>query len=427
MRQLSPDDGFPARLFCASLARLFMLFLGLIGVLSRTAVPLGSPAQTSANVGQGREGRHQRLTLSTKSGDSLESVLIRHGLRLPSAETLIHKLRPFLNVRTLPAGQKVDLLIDTKEDSVRGFELAVQRRVVRADITPEGWLVNQRELPFTSQLKVVRGTVTDNLARSLVRAGLASEQASQLQEIFASDLDVLKDAKAGDAFVVVASERVYVDGQHSAEPITAASLKIAGEYYSAFEYGDSNGQPRYFDAEGIRLPHRFLAAPLKYDRISSTFGLARPDPMTGEIRPHEAIDYVAVAGTPVVAVADGVVKFAGWYGGYGFLVEINHGDGYATSYGHLLSFGDSVKIGARVKAGDAIGRVGNTGHTTGPHLHFELSLGQTKLDYLTARIHTGETLSGAELQRFQIARDERLAAMQDGNLQISRLQKTDFY
>lgn len=381
----------------------------------------------SASFGQSGEGGQQRLTLSTTPEDSLENVLIRHGLRRPSAEKLIHKLRPFLDVQTLPVGQKLDLLIDTTRDTVRGLEVAVRRRVVRADITADGWLINQWVLPFTSRLKVVRATVTDNLPQSLVRAGLSWKQVAQLENIFAADVDLLKDSRQGDAFAIVVPERVYADGQRSAGPVIAASLKIAGEYYGAFEFGESNGQPRYFDAEGVRLPHRFLSAPLKYDRISSTFGLARPDPLTGKIRPHEAIDYVAVEGTPVVAVGDGVVKFAGWYGGYGFFVKINHGGGYVTSYGHLSSFGDNVRIGARVKAGDRIGRVGSTGHATGPHLHFELSRGQEKLDYLTARIYTGETLSGAELQRFQLARDERLAAMHDGDLQISQLHTLESY
>jgi murein DD-endopeptidase MepM/ murein hydrolase activator NlpD len=149
--------------------------------------------------------------------------------------------------------------------------------------------------------------------------------------------------------------------------------------------------------------------------------------MTGKIRPHEAIDYVAATGTPVVAVGRGVVEFAGWHGGYGYLVEINHGDGYLSSYGHLSAFGDGVMIGKRVKAGDVIGHVGDTGRSTGPHLHFEFSRDQEKLDYLTARIYAGETLSGIELRRFHIARDEKLAAMRDGNLRMAQLGKPTSY
>ena len=425
MDRLSADDGFPTRLFCASLARLFMLFLLLLGLLFRNSVPAALPVQASAGFEESREERQQRVRLRVEPGESLASLLIRHGLEPPSAEDLTQKLRAFFNVRTLPVGQKFDLVIDAREDRVRAFEVVLRKRVVRADATAEGWLVDQWALP--SRLKVARGRVTDDFARSLVRAGLASEHVRQLQKIFASDVNVLRDTIRGDAFAIVVSERFDVDGEGSIGSIAAASLKIGGGYYSAFQHGESNGQPRYFDQEGMRLPHRFLAAPLKYDRISSTFDLARPDPMTGKIRPHEAIDYVAATGTPVVAVGRGVVEFAGWHGGYGYLVEINHGDGYLSSYGHLSAFGDGVMIGKRVKAGDVIGHVGDTGRSTGPHLHFEFSRDQEKLDYLTARIYAGETLSGIELRRFHIARDEKLAAMRDGNLRMAQLGKPRSY
>jgi murein DD-endopeptidase MepM/ murein hydrolase activator NlpD len=310
---------------------------------------------------------------------------------------------------------------------VRAFEVVARRRVVRADATADGWLVDQWALPFTTRLKVVSGSVTDDFARSLTRAGLAPEHGAQLKKIFASDVDVLQDTMRDDAFTIVVSERFAADGQRSIGRISAASLKIGGEYYTAFEHGEIDGQARYFDKQGIRLPRRFLAAPLKYDRISSTFDFARPDPMTGKVRPHEAIDYVAAAGTPVVAVGQGVVEFAGWYGGYGYLVEINHGDGYVSSYGHLSAFGDRVRVGKRVKAGEIIGFVGATGYSTGPHLHFEFSRGQEKLDYLTARLDAGEMLSGTELRHFHIARDEKLVAMRNGNFQISRLRNLTPY
>jgi murein DD-endopeptidase MepM/ murein hydrolase activator NlpD len=427
MKQLSPDDGFPTRLFCASLARLFMLFLGLLGVLFRATVPAAPPAQENANFQQSREEHQRRLTLRTKPGDTLESLLVRHQLNLPSADELIQKLRPFLNVPTLPVGQNVDLVIDTTEDSVRAFEVVMRKRAVRANATAEGWSVDQWTLPFMSRLRVIHGTVTDDFARSLRRAGLAPEQVTQLRKIFLSDVDVFQDSKRGDAFAVVATERLHTDGQRSVGPLAAASLTISGEVYNAFAHGEINGEARYFDTEGVRLPHWFLAAPLKYDRISSTFGLARPDPMTGIVRPHEAIDYVAVAGTPVISIGPGVVESAGWQGGYGYRVEINHGGGYVSSYGHLSSFGENVSVGRGVQAGDVIGYVGVTGRSTGPHLHFEFSRDQEKLDYLSARIYAGEKLSGAELRRFHIARDEKLAAMRDGSLQISQLRNFTFY
>lgn len=424
MNRLSADDGFPTRLVCASLARLFMFILGLLGVLFRTAVPTGLPVSANAGMERTEEERLQRIAVRLKPGDSLESLLGRHGLQPKSAQQLIQKLRAFLNARSFPVGQKIDLVIDPKEVRVRAIEVFLGQRVVRADATAEGWRVaDQWASPFIARFEVFRGTVTDSFAQSLARVGLTSEQVKQLRKIFASDVDLLRDTGPGDAFTIVVTERLFANGHRSVGPIAAASLEIAGESYNAFQHGEVNGKPQYFDAEGARLPRRFMAAPLKYDRISSTYNLARPDPITGRLRPHEAIDYVASAGTPVMAVGQGVVEFAGWHGGYGYLVEINHGDGYLSSYAHLSSFGENLAIGKSVKAGSVIGHVGDTGYSTGPHLHFEFSRYHNKLDYLSDRIDAGETLAGQELRRFDIARDKTLTVMRGKNFQISQVHK----
>lgn len=404
-----------------------MLFLALLGLLFRVSDRLVLRAESSAHSVLAGDDRPQRVSVRILPGDNLASLLVRHGLESPSAQALIHKLRPFLNVRALPVGQKLDLVIDADNASVRGLETVVWKHMVRADATTDGWAVEQRPLPFTTRFKLIHGRVTDDFAHSAARAGVTPAQIKQLEKIFAADVDLLRDGKEGDSFAVVVGERFYTNGQRSVGSLAAASLEVAGAFYNAFKYGESGGQARYFDADGVRLPHRFMAAPLKYDRISSTFGLARPDPMTGKLRPHEAIDYVAAAGTPVIAVGDGVVEFAGWYGGYGNFVEIDHGKGYGSAYGHLSAFADHLEPGKRVKAGEVIGYVGDTGHSTGPHLHFEFSLNQEKLDYLVARVRAGETLSGKEARGFDLSRDEKLAVLRDGNIQIAQLPKLTSY
>lgn len=103
--------------------------------------------------------------------------------------------------------------------------------------------------------------------------------------------------------------------------------------------------------------------------ITSGFGLRR-HPLFGIVRPHHGVDIAAPWGTPVRAAAAGNVVYAGWFGGYGKLVVVDHGGGIATLYGHLSSI--AVSGGQRVAAGDLVGRVGSTGYSTGPHLHFEV-------------------------------------------------------
>ena len=106
--------------------------------------------------------------------------------------------------------------------------------------------------------------------------------------------------------------------------------------------------------------------------LTAGFGM-RIDPFTGSLQPHEGVDLACPRGTPVRVTALGVVKFAGYYRGYGKLVIVKHGSYYETWYAHLNTI--KVAPGDRVKRGDIIGTVGNTGYATGTHLHYEVHIG----------------------------------------------------
>ena len=87
---------------------------------------------------------------------------------------------------------------------------------------------------------------------------------------------------------------------------------------------------------------------------------------------HKGVDFGAPTGTPVIAASDGKVERAGWAGGYGRFIKLDHADGWATGYGHLSAWGAGVKPGASVRQGQVIGYVGASGLATGPHLHYEI-------------------------------------------------------
>jgi murein DD-endopeptidase MepM/ murein hydrolase activator NlpD len=111
--------------------------------------------------------------------------------------------------------------------------------------------------------------------------------------------------------------------------------------------------------------------------LSSGFGV-RNDPFVGRPAMHTGLDFRASMGDPARATADGRVTNAGWAGGYGRMVEIDHGNGLATRYGHLSKI--DVKVGQVVKTGEVIGEVGSTGRSTGPHLHYETRINGEAVD-----------------------------------------------
>ncbi len=121
---------------------------------------------------------------------------------------------------------------------------------------------------------------------------------------------------------------------------------------------------------GVSIPS---LVPVSSNRaMSSGFGM-RVHPVLGGLRAHKGIDLPATTGTPIHASADGVVGKADWFGGYGLFVELEHGSGMETRYGHMSRI--AVAEGQRVRKGDVIGYVGSTGRSTGSHLHYEVRIG----------------------------------------------------
>lgn len=120
-------------------------------------------------------------------------------------------------------------------------------------------------------------------------------------------------------------------------------------------------------------------SPLRHAAISSRFG-SRWHPLLGGARFHAGLDMAAPTGSPVYATSPGAVLTAGWCGGYGLCVTVDHGKGYVTLYGHLSAV--MVQENQVIPAGQAIGRVGSTGRSTGPHLHYEIRKDGQPLDPL---------------------------------------------
>ena len=148
----------------------------------------------------------------------------------------------------------------------------------------------------------------------------------------------------------------------------------------------------YYDEQGNSLRKTFLKAPLNYKRISSHFSYARKHPIYHTVRPHTGVDYAAPAGTPVVALGDGVVTFRAYKGGGGNTIKIRHNSTYETAYLHLQKYAKGLQVGQYVKQGDVIGYVGSSGASTGPHLDFRVWKNGTPVNPLTLESPSAEPL-----------------------------------
>ena len=227
------------------------------------------------------------------------------------------------------------------------------------------------------------GRAGDVIAGTLIRKGSAESLADVRPILF----DVQSSLVDADARQSEALDALAAEAQEEADKL-ASALAPLGLRPSAVEAKAPQGGP-FIAAGGMHFVERTamlsrileeiaglrrsaeampLAMPVAADRVSSRFGY-RDDPFLHRPALHSGLDFVAAPGTLVRATAAGVVASAGPNGGYGQMVEIHHAGGLSTRYGHLSAI--LVPAGTRVEAGAPIGRVGSTGRSTGPHLHYE--------------------------------------------------------
>ena len=351
-------------------------------------------------------------------GESLGELFERLGV---SAAPVLAALRdtPDFDDRRVPAGLAVTSRnLDT--DSVPSeivLQFGVDRRV-RLQRTSDGWLGAEERLPWTVDTAAVAGTVSSTLyqtldvaADSVLPAALRAELAWTLADIFEYRVDMSRDLQPGDGVSVLFERSTTPTGAVRLGRVLAVRLEQAGDTTEAIRFGAETGKGRYYDAKGRSLRAAFLRAPLEFRRISSVFGM-RKHPILRTWRAHKGTDYAAASGTPVRAIGDGTVIFAGKRSGYGNVLEVRHSNGYVSRYAHLRGFARAGRRGARVGIGETIGYVGMTGLATAPHLHFEVLVGGRQRDPRVALADkSGLPIESSERSRFQRARAGVLAAL----------------
>ena len=266
-----------------------------------------------------------------------------------------------------------------------------------------GFSTNVVENPLEVHTRTASATINSSLFQASAEAGLSDRVAFDLAEIFQYDIDFVLDIQAGDRFTVV-YEEVFQDG----EPlrignILAAKFVNAGREYRAVRYVDSQGRGQYYSPDGKSLRKAFMRSPVQFSRVSSRFNLSRKHPVLNRIRAHKGVDYAAPTGTPVRAAGEGRVRFVGRQGGYGNVIELEHGSGVVTVYGHLSRFAPKLRRGQRVELAQVVGYVGSTGLATGPHLHYEYRVRGVHKNPQTVPLPDAEPIPSAERERFLTA------------------------
>ncbi len=277
------------------------------------------------------------------------------------------------------------------------YETSPESVWVTTLIPGEGYETEELEIDVEVKHREVAGEVEGSFWMTMESMGYGGVLPMRFMQVFEYSIDFNTETRDGDHFAMVVEE-IYLDDEFLRYGRVVAATYIGMRGVREAYYYETDEESGYYAADGESLQRQFLRSPLEVTRVTSNFG-RRVHPITGDERMHHGVDYGAPTGTRVRAVADGRVTFAGWRGGYGKLLIIEHSGGYSTRFAHLSAF--DVSSGQRVSQGQLVARSGNTGNSTAPHLHYEMLQHGQHIDPLTVEATSGDPLRGANLEAFK--------------------------
>jgi len=434
--------------------------LNPFGTSARKPAPTTQPAklddnlaQEEADSGSGEPGVDTR-TITMDRGDTFAGALEDAGISSSDANAAVAALEKVYNIRSLRAGQSFDVTYstdvqtapaqndsnnssafagsdddDSSADGAVGpatttpvnhlisitFSPSVEHDVTIARDANNDFVANDVEKKLEAHVHRAGATIEGSLYLSAMRAGIPADVVVEMIHMFSYEVDFQRDIRPGDSFEVFYNYYYTPEGQPAREGnISYATMHLRGRTVTLYRYQPDPDSPAdYFDAHGQSAKSMLMKTPVDGARISSGFGM-RFHPVLGYSRMHKGIDFAVPVGTPVMAAGSGVVQIAGHLGGYGNYLRINHQNGYGTAYGHLSRLAPGIHVGSHVRQGQIVAYSGNTGMSTGPHLHYEILIGGNQVNPLAVKVASGIRLAGHALRAFlgeRIHIDALLASM----------------
>ncbi len=342
-------------------------------------------------------------------GETLSEVLEDAGVSLQEASDVVKVVSRHINPRQIRAGQKFDLRLDP--DST-GSSLAVTEasfaidplRTLRVERGNNGDLQSRMdEKPITARRQAARIVIDGSLYMSADKAGVPDRITANVIRLFSYTVDFQRDVKNGDKMEVLYDSYLTPEGELvKTGDIVYARIVLGGKEYPLYRFKTKDGTEDFFTPDGrsIRRSGGLMKTPVAFGRLTSGFGM-RNHPVLGYTKMHKGVDFAAPIGTPVYAAADGVIEKAGRFSSYGNYIRVRHSSKLGTAYGHLSRYGKGIRPGVRVKQGQIIGYVGNTGRSTGPHLHYEVLVNGVQVNPRSVKYTIDNRLKGNELERFR--------------------------
>jgi len=411
---IGADFFFGTRLYCHPYLEIQLQAAGPKFASETSASETTDPATDSGIVDFAGPNHLQPQPAAITLGKrTLTEALTQQGLSRKTIGRIAEALRRHLNLRRLQPEDTLQLYRDPDGTVTKMVYSRSPLDIFEVCRRESDWVSNRLEVATNRRVVLVAGALKSNLFGSIEKLGERTRLVLDFATIFAWVFDFAADSQPGDRFRILV-EKIYIrDRFVDYGRILAAEYESEGTLYTAIYFEDKE-RGDYYTPKGESLRRAFLKSPVDFTRISSGYNRARRDPILGGLRPHLAVDYAAPIGTPVWAVADGVVKFAGRRGGFGRTITLRHKAGYQTVYSHLSRFGKGIRRGAKVLQHQVIGYVGSTGLSTGPHLDYRVIKDGRYVNPLKQKFLPGDPIPESFRPAFIATRDLYLQKLRSG-------------
>jgi murein DD-endopeptidase MepM/ murein hydrolase activator NlpD len=335
--------------------------------------------------------------------DFLISLLEKKGLSSNEVYGISRAIDKVYPVNLLRPGNEFYLYLQNKKLEHFVFRPNFEKTIF-IDVIDGGYNTREVISEYKSQRVGISGEISTSLYIDATKSGIPDRIVDQFTKIYEYSVDFQRDIRPGDKFTM------YFDAYKNRK---GDIVKTGDLLYTSFSPGDKKSEfwlfsnekktENFYDKNGKTAKRRLRATPINGARISSGFG-GRKHPILGYKKMHTGVDFAAPTGTPVLAAGSGTVEYAAWNGAAGKYIRIRHTDGYKTAYFHLSRI--NVSVGKYVKQDQIIGKVGSTGRSTGPHLHYEVILNGKKINPKRLSQLSGKPLGKAEMNKFNKRREE---------------------
>jgi len=334
-----------------------------------------------------------------KIGENITAILTRNGLTRAEAYTMIQEVKKTYNLAKIRAGNKFKILKANDEFTKFVYYIDINKylEVKRKENNFSSKIIT---IPYTTKKSIIKVKIESSLFEAILKENEKPELADILASLYDYDVDFNRDLRKGDVLIAII-EKKFLKGKFvKYGNIIASSFINNGSRIDIIRYRRKNGEYGYFHPDGSAVKKMFLKSPLPFMKITSRFGWRR-HPILGFSARHNGVDLGAPVGTKVRATASGTIIARGYDRVRGRYIIIRHPNGYRTHYYHLSRYASGIRRGKKVSQGQIIAYVGNTGRSTGPHLHYGVQKYGRYINPLTLKSPSLKPLSKLEIPAFK--------------------------